>query len=383
MVAQRSVVLDLSLEQDRKEFLDLPLRSKSPSKLSLMKLLQKCNILDFCKGEDTNYVLKYKDVQILFKPRFSLREITLINSNEFYFVYKNRIHQTYISFWAFQDLLGDSCVNCKKSIKPQDFLKIVEKKVGSLYHDCAIICNGTIVLDGDKGRIPAASTFAPTCSFDCLQRFYEDEVPVVDKLLSGQLRLLDSTTDQSIALTKAEKKVKEVANLIPPEKGFSVVGWGTNRKWHQSGTVLLYDKVHKWYLLVGQDEGTYFGVQLQGKPKTNTVLAAFEDLIPTPVKEKPYVRQGEWFIIAADPPPDHKDCILGFLVGGEVFLPLETSDSNQHRIFTYDGRVDKNGKIYALNPSLHHDEHQTVSMKGWCTFYKNTAVRSFSQEGVD
>ena len=40
-------------------------------------------------------------------------------------------------------------------------------------------------------------------------------------------------------------------------------------------------------------------------------------------------------------------------------------------------------QVYAYRGSLEHIEHKDVRFKGWCTFYHNLAVRSFSAEGVD
>jgi hypothetical protein len=54
-----------------------------------------------------------------------------------------------------------------------------------------------------------------------------------------------------------------------------------------------------------------------------------------------------------------------------------------HSICTDDGRVGKDGKTYILNPTLQHEDHGDVDAHGWFTVVRNTAVVSFSQEGVD
>jgi hypothetical protein len=67
----------------------------------------------------------------------------------------------------------------------------------------------------------------------------------------------------------------------------------------------------------------------------------------------------------------------------ELALPIETIDSNLHTINASEIRVGYDGYIYALSPCVFHDEHVEINGNGWCTFYKNTAIQSFSQQGVD
>lgn len=137
-------------------------------------------------------------------------------------------------------------------------------------------------------------------------------------------------------------------------------------------------------ILAGQDEGSYFGVELP--KKCNTVSEAFECLIPSEVKGKKYLRQGEWFMIKVDENkiPKLTDCIAYSYYGysSNISLPVETKDSNPHEIEANEIRISKDG-VYALDPYVEHAQHEKISGKGWFTFYKNTALRSFSQQGVD
>lgn len=235
----------------------------------------------------------------------------------------------------------------------------------------------------------------PTISFNCLAQFYKDDHNLVlKKFKNKELVVLDFEFDESVPITKAQKeqivaaKKKEKATGIAaplkiksPKLGYTLVG----NKWHRPGAVLLHDKKENWFILVGQDEGTYFGVELQGS--CSTINEALESLVPNEARGQKYVRQGEWFIVNVDPKivPEEKDCLAAYDYnnGSSLYLPRETPDSNIHWVDSGDVRFTKDGKMYALNPTLSHDQHSDVDMKGWCTFYKNTAIRSYSQDGVD
>lgn len=262
--------------------------------------------------------------------------------------------------------------------------------------------NCHVLINGDE-FVPVSLSIEmrksnPTTSFECLAQFYNSKRTsdtaklVIKKLSSGELRVIDFDSDQTIPLTKKERatlKSKGVGYLLEPDRGFSVVG----HHWHRSGSVLFHDTEKDWYILTGQDEGTFFGVQLCKPAKT--VSKAMEDLVPDEAKNKSYSRQGEWFITSVDKKevPNFENCAMMFEIphrahssystAPDISLPRETDDSNKHYIHTYDGRVGKNGVVYALDPTLEHDQHEAITRGGWCAFYKNTAVRSFSQEGVD
>jgi hypothetical protein len=68
---------------------------------------------------------------------------------------------------------------------------------------------------------------------------------------------------------------------------------------------------------------------------------------------------------------------------------------NDHEVSSqiWDGRIGKDGRIYAASGTVNHPEHQELRFgKGgsshkeppqWYTFYRNTAVKSVSTQGVD
>jgi len=70
----------------------------------------------------------------------------------------------------------------------------------------------------------------------------------------------------------------------------------------------------------------------------------------------------------------------------QVFLPKEPEGS-RHFIDGGNIRISKTGTVYARNFNLCHEngDHPTVTMDDntWYSFHCNTAVRSFSVEGVD
>ena len=145
------------------------------------------------------------------------------------------------------------------------------------------------------------------------------------------------------------------------------------------------------YMLFGVDDSAYFGCELPCRAAS--IDEAFRALTPDHLHGvSGLVRQGEWFMVPVKEKdvPDPKDCVLLFNARADawedevVFLPLDHPDSNCHVIGTTDGRVGRDGKVYALSACLDHQEHGTTDAGSkWVTFEKNTAVRSYSQEGVD
>lgn len=229
----------------------------------------------------------------------------------------------------------------------------------------------------------------PTISFDCVGRLAirnflgEQPKKVAKKFLDGSITIVAFNPDKTVALTASEKACRR-RNKPISKQGYTVV----DGRWHQAATVVL--KCSDKYILVGQDEGTYFGVELPCP--VESVDDAYRSLVPTSIAQrKDLSRQGEWFVV---PVPDREvpeaaDCLACF---EELILPRETPESNTHRIkpdgFADDihGLITKDGRILAKNFSLEHDEHSTVtkdSKEGWHTFVKNVAVRSVSVQGVD
>jgi hypothetical protein len=228
----------------------------------------------------------------------------------------------------------------------------------------------------------------PVCSFQCLGQFYKGGTKTVfKKFVEGELFLLDCTPEETIQFTKEEhKKIQEghKKRLIAPKLGFSIV----NSQWHKSGFVLLHDKKEMQCILLGQDEGTYFGVQL---PEiVNSIDEALKILVPSEVRGKRFARQGEWFIVEVkdEDLPGTKDRACSFVNSvGDLYLPLEDEQGNPHKIHSDEGFVGKDGRVFAKNPILSHIDHEDceldVKPETYCTFYRNTAIRSFSQQGVD
>jgi hypothetical protein len=139
--------------------------------------------------------------------------------------------------------------------------------------------------------------------------------------------------------------------------------------------------------LIGQDEGTYFGVELPKNCKT--LEEAFTMLIPKEIRNKSFLRQGEWFAVEVDEDdvPASEEAVLMITNPDpeSVYLPRESVDANMHWFEDGEIRVAKNGVVYIRGCELHHNEHAMIELKrnSWYRFYKNTAVRSFSQRGVD
>lgn len=256
-----------------------------------------------------------------------------------------------------------------------------------------VVANGDESEDGiesDHLVIEVSDTF-PTLSFNCLTRLFnpklsrqEDVSPddiekCVLALAGGNLKLLDFYSDKSVDLTTAELKAynNDKTKLTPPERGFTLIG----RCWHMSAIVLIHNTAKEKYYLLGQDDGSYFGVELAAPAKT--IEKAYTGLRPkgVPADAK---RQGEWFVVPKkeDAVPAIEDCLA--TSDCHMILPREGKESNKHEIKDSEIRVGSDGKIYARGGSIEHDEHPEINLgAGWVTFLKNTAVRSVSVKGVD
>ena len=222
----------------------------------------------------------------------------------------------------------------------------------------------------------------PVVSFSALAYIYDDEMSQVNaRLADGRLRVKDYTPDERIPFTDEEKKQlrRKKPKLTPPELGFVQVG----NQWHRSGFTLLQDEADKLCLLAGQDEGSYFIVELP--KKVNTIADALDVLIPEEARVNGAVRQGEWFLVPCDEEevPAVNETLLLIDGNGDSYLPLDDQSSNRHNIYCTTGRVGKDGYVYLKDTTLEHDEHQNACLDGWCYVVKNTAVRSFSVGGVD
>jgi hypothetical protein len=227
----------------------------------------------------------------------------------------------------------------------------------------------------------------PLVSFECLREMLDKKYAreAADMVATGRLVLLDYTPEETIDMTEDEramlKSEKRRKGLKPPALGYSML---YGKKWHRSGFCLFRDAKKGTCYIFGQDEGSYFGCELPGTPGCTTVSAALAVLTPKEAQNKMFKRQGEWFAVpvAEAEVPGLLDLVMQADTAGGVFLPLETKDSNRHHL---DGsvRIAKDGTMY-FKGHVEHDEHSTLDLTdGWHRFYRNTAVRSVSTQGVD
>lgn len=190
--------------------------------------------------------------------------------------------------------------------------------------------------------------------------------------------------------------------LTPPKKGYSLAYAFGRLVWHKPAS-LLFSFEDQTYL-IGQDEGTFFGCEVEDNPRT--ITQAYKSLIPEEIRNcRNLIRQGEWFLkrINKSERPTLEE-VKAF--GMEVILPIDDVNSNTHTIrgfsfITEDGiYVSTCCQNYLqsfggdfMNIRLEHDEHEPIIIEcvdtdgnyvdKWFKIYKNTAVRSVSVEGVD
>lgn len=361
--------MDLSIAKDREQFKGLNHEDENIS------------LENFLKTGTTN--IFYKNSPIVYYQ------------GVFYIIYENMLYN--IDTYYLRDLKERDIKSAINSLPDAIFLNF---KGSKNHYDLIINAD----MNDSGGTLVDLSTNGfefPTISFACLARFYHNikysTVPnkfveeIAQKFISKELSVVDFYPDKTYNLTKAElKQVKKVndemleAKFFPKKLGFTLIFAGNKSFWHRASSVLIKDNKEKFSIIIGQDEGTYFGSQLVDNPKS--MEDGFTSLKPKSIRNlKKFQRQGEWFIIpvAKKDVPKVEECLCTSQEYLE--LPRDSVDSNIHEIKSTDIRVSPNGKIYANNGSLIHSagEHEDVTWKGWVTFVKNTAVRSFSQSGVD
>ncbi len=228
-----------------------------------------------------------------------------------------------------------------------------------------------------------------TISFECLKMFYNRATThdICSWLQNEQLKIVDYTPDDSIPFSKEESKVynkwvEKKAKTLPltPPLGYSrLLGL---REWHRAATVLLYDADDDFSILMGQDEDTYFGCHLKDNPKT--VVSAFKSLQPEAVRKckKTVYRQGEWFAVPIEE-PKLTDRVA--VISGQAVLPRNSEEEAEHIVVAPEICVLKDGTVCALDASVCHsnNDHADLNTPGWVAYHCNTAVRSFTVEGVD
>jgi len=274
----------------------------------------------------------------------------------------------------------------------------------------------SIIMNGDEDFNDLVQNFAgskdadgfPTISFRCLDRFFSDGIDIdpshaASLLSNGKVVVVAFTPNEYLSFSDKQKAVyrswskaksdagkAEIWRRMPlPPAGFTFFGIRSKSNcWHRSSTVVLRDMRKKGRsILMGQDEDMYFGAELPTHPET--VAEAFKDLTPVEARIPGVERQGEWFVVPVDEKdvPKRTECIALFQQSSEVSLPIDNKDSALHTISAYDGRISKQGVIYAKCFKLSHsnDDHAPIEKysESWYAFYRNTAVRSFSEQGVD
>lgn len=262
-----------------------------------------------------------------------------------------------------------------------------------------------LVRDGDEfngGVCVNKKVSMTTLSFQCLAELLPDArgaEHAARQVGAGKVSIVDCTADEIRPISAAlkekikalkKKKVKNISDSIrPPEAGMTLMLSGKNPHWHRSATVLLTNG--KQTYLIGQDEGTYFGCELQDNPET--IKGAYTSLTPPEARKAGVKRQGEWFAVPvpSGKVPLDKDCLATCPdAGDQIVLPRQTMNDNMHTLRPLIGeprgevRIHASG-VFATGCDLHHEEHDTVFLpkNRWYTFVRNTAVRSVSQEGVD
>lgn len=224
-------------------------------------------------------------------------------------------------------------------------------------------------------------------SFRCIAMLLNLDISTkkfIDALTS--LKIIECTADTTNRNDKRLKKITTLgqykkSELIPPQPGFTLMFRQGKAYWHRSGSCLF--TANGKYFLIGQDEETYFGVELP--EKANSIDEAYKVLTPKELlKRADWQRQGEWYIVPVKAEDvSNKNTSFVFLNKiTEIGLPIDDPDSNIHKVVAEEIRIIGN-QLYAFCGFVSHDEHAEVNWNGWATFIKNRAVRSVSVEGVD
>lgn len=313
------------------------------------------------------------------------------------------------SIWWFQG--GMLYLACYKLTKhPLTIGELMDKELGTELSGVIVKNSGRhrkfkgwksiLLLNGDENETNDGEF--PTISLSCIGRFFgikDDAEKSARLLVDGAVKLVDFTLDEIQPLTKDQEefiqkgcsgdlaKFRELYD--PPGDGFVPVYARDGIRWHRPGSVLLRDGTSR--ILLGQDDGSYFGCRFPGRPAT--VKEARESLIPRQLRgRKDLSRQGEWFAV---PVPDKKipSVTKCAVLAEEIDLPVEHEESARHSVDCTASpdsgdpiRVVSDGRVFAYCPRVVHsaDNHPDLKLNGgWYTFVRNTSTESHTVDGVD
>jgi hypothetical protein len=264
-----------------------------------------------------------------------------------------------------------------------------------------IVDDSLVLLNGDSGikNVFVDSEYKEdakfiTISFKCLARFFNDgkEPNKADMIKAiGSVDVIDSTEDES------------VTQALWPGFGF-VKLWGNN--WHRSASILFQSIEHpNEYILMGVDEDQYFGcmfnIDNENVELVDSLELAYKMLMPKHIRETPSSnirRQGEWFFIKLDgdvnayvgaekTPFNCREIKLQHILKGKN----DSLESNLHVVMTQElwfvndtFKINSGNKIPVFyNAYVYHNQHQELELDGFWWPIENTAIQSFSEEGVD
>lgn len=232
-----------------------------------------------------------------------------------------------------------------------------------------------------------------TISFRCLARFLgRKEEP-------SQGDIIDALNNTEVLDFHDEKRVSSPNNK-KPGPGFVYIGAST---WHRSANVLLLLSLSSGpkYIVMGVDEDQYFGCELASP--VFTIEEAYTSLMPAHIRKTPKEninRQGEWFFIKLDGKVEDYEGVKKFTVRNDwedniIHYYLrgrnDNESSNTHvvkcdALYEFADSLNINsGKPIPLfvNASISHNQHAELYLRGHWWAIENTAVQSYSEEGVD
>jgi hypothetical protein len=317
----------------------------------------------YLDGEEvSNYfcVEKLEDAQKLKKKAFYKGYQIVYTNNNIVFLKNNLIYACYDTYLDI-NLNFERYLNIDNAEIPKGFIY----KFNNKYY-----CIGNA--DENSNSLVEGGLVQNALSFTCLSRFTNCKPKNIPNLImTDKIKIVDFTKD-SIIQTK-NKKSPGMGYTLTDEKPYV---------WHRPATFLFNFVDRKYQVIMGQDEGSYFACELPKDSNCKTINEAFVSLIPEEIRNKKGVlRQGEWFLVPVSESrlPKFEDYLCEF---SHLSLPRDNDYSDYHVIDGL-GFVNKNNKIYATNFNLKHEGHKTLTCEKWVCFYKNTAVRSFSEKGVD